>query len=69
MLRTIRTIAAWIPARADLRGARGATAIEYAIVASAIAAVVVLAVGLLGGATSANFDCAQESWETRAEAC
>lgn len=55
--------------RARLRGERGATALEYAIVAAGIAAVIVLAVALLGRATGNNYACTHESWSTRTERC
>ncbi|HEX9712859.1 MAG TPA: Flp family type IVb pilin [Actinomycetota bacterium] len=69
MLLTIFTYRLWLSARLNLRSERGATALEYAIVAAGIAAVVVLAVALLGGATNSDFACTAESWETRTERC
>lgn len=67
MLSILRLVArGW---RARARSERGATVLEYAIVASAIAAVVVLTVGFLGRSTEANFDCTHESWSTRTEQC
>ena len=69
MLGSIKTAAAWIPARINMRSQRGASAIEYAVVAAAIAAAVVLAVALLGRATDANIDCTEQSWRTLSEAC
>lgn len=48
---------------------RGATSIEYAIVASAIAAVIIVAVAFLGRATTENFECTDESYVTRSAQC
>jgi Flp pilus assembly pilin Flp len=56
-------------ARIRLAAERGATSLEYAIVAAAIAAVIVLAVAFLGHATSSNFNCTGESYVTRDERC
>ena len=58
-----------IRARIRLAAERGATSIEYAIVAAAIAAVIVLAVAFLGHATSSNFNCTGESYVTQDERC
>jgi Flp pilus assembly pilin Flp len=46
-----------------------ATAVEYAILASLIAAVIVMAVFAVGRATQGNFDCTGESIETQTSAC
>lgn len=67
MLSTLRFLTVGWCAR--VRSERAATVLEYAIVASAIAAVIVLAVGFLGRSTEANFDCTQASWSTRTERC
>jgi len=40
----------------------GATAVEYAIIASLIAAVIIAAVYLLGQATEANFSSITDLW-------
>lgn len=56
-------------ARARLGAARGATAVEYAILAGAIAAVIVVAVFLLGQATNEDFDCAGRSWRALSNQC
>lgn len=67
LLRSTRLLARMLATRA--RTERGATAIEYAVVAAGIAAIVVLAVALLGRATNSDFDCTAESWELRDERC
>lgn len=43
-----------------IRDATGATAVEYAIMAAAIAAVVVAVVFALGGQVESKFDCAHD---------
>lgn len=48
---------------------RGATSIEYAILASMIAAVIVVAVAFVGSGTQDNFDCYSDSVEQEAHAC
>src|SRR6185436_4745037 len=48
---------------------RGATAVEYSVFVGLIAAVVVLAVASLGGATSSNLDCTGKAWESKTAAC
>ena len=45
--------------RRRMREEAGATAVEYAIMVGMIAAVIVLAVGFLGHATSSNFSKVQ----------
>lgn len=65
----VRSAAAWLTARIDVRSDRGATAIEYGIMASAIAAMVILAVAFIGDATNGNFVCTGQSWQTRTNAC
>jgi Flp pilus assembly pilin Flp len=47
----------WLRSRVTLGGERGATAVEYGIVAVFIAAVIVIAVVFLGQATNHNLDC------------
>jgi Flp pilus assembly pilin Flp len=53
-----RLTAAWITARIGLRSERGAAAVEYGILASLIAALVVAVVAFLGNRTSETFSCA-----------
>jgi Flp pilus assembly pilin Flp len=48
---------AWIRRRVAWPDERGATAVEYGIVAVFIAAVVVVAVVFLGQSTNYSFDC------------
>lgn len=69
MIATARTLAAWVAARAGMRGERGATAVEYGIIVSLIAAAVVTTVFLLGQASGGQFDCTAESWNTKTSAC
>jgi pilus assembly protein Flp/PilA len=40
-----------------MRGERGASAVEYGVLLSLIAAVVIVAVGFLGRNTSSSFSC------------
>lgn len=57
MLQMMRFAAAWITTRLDIRNARGATAVEYAIFIGLIAAVMIFAVMFLGKETYKNFQC------------
>jgi Flp pilus assembly pilin Flp len=52
-----------------LRHERGATAVEYSVIVFFIAAVIVLAVASLGGATSSNLDCTGQSWQNKTAGC
>ena len=52
---TITYVRSWFRARVGVLGERGATALEYAIVAGFIAAVVVFGVTALGASTKARF--------------
>ena len=52
-----RVTASWAVARLDVRSERGASAVEYGIVVSLIAAVVIVAVIFLGKKTSSSFSC------------
>ena len=47
----------WLRSRVTLGGERGASAVEYGIVAAFICAVIVIAVFFLGQSTNHNFDC------------
>lgn len=53
--RQVRGLSSWLVARVDLRSQKGATAVEYAIMVALIAAVIVIAVVLLGRASSSTF--------------
>lgn len=55
LFRMARVNSSWLTARLDLRSQRGATAVEYAIMVALIAAVIVVAVILLGRASSSTF--------------
>jgi Flp pilus assembly pilin Flp len=57
MFQSFRMLAKWTVARFDIRSARGATAVEYAIFVGLIAAVMILAVVFLGRETYKNFQC------------
>lgn len=56
-------------ARARRAGERGATAVEYAMVAGAIAAIIVTAVLIVGQNTMSNYECTETSIRTTTEAC
>ena len=47
----------WLRSRVTWAGERGATAVEYGIVACFICAVLVIAVFFLGQSTNHNLDC------------
>ena len=47
----------WLRSRLTLASERGATAVEYGVVACFIAAVIVIAVFFLGQSTNHNLDC------------
>jgi Flp pilus assembly pilin Flp len=52
-----------------LRNERGATAVEYSVIVFLIAAVIIVAVASLGGATSSNLDCTGKSWQNKTAGC
>jgi Flp pilus assembly pilin Flp len=52
-----RQVAAWVVARANITSERGASAVEYGVLVSLIAAVVMVAVIFLGKRTSETFSC------------
>lgn len=60
--------ASWLVARANIKSERGATAVEYAIMVALIAAVIVIAVILLGRAASSTFSEVGECVEGRTAA-
>jgi pilus assembly protein Flp/PilA len=47
----------------------GATAVEYGILVSLIAAAIIVAVALLGAQTNGEFQCAGQSILTKVSAC
>lgn len=55
MLSMAKLSASWLVARANIRSERGATAVEYAVMVALIAAVIVIAVIVLGRAASSTF--------------
>jgi len=52
---------AWLRSRLPLSSERGATAVEYSIVACFIAAVIVIAVFFLGQSTNHNLGCSGQT--------
>jgi len=54
-LNRARLLGRWVSARLDVRNERGATAVEYAVMVALIAAVIVIAVVILGRASSSTF--------------
>lgn len=69
LVRMLTRSAAALARRAGLRGERAASAVEYGILVSLIAAAVVAAVFLLGGETQSNFDCTAQAVETHVPGC
>lgn len=63
-----RLSASWLVARANIKSERGATAVEYAIMVALIAAVIVIAVILLGRAASSTFSNTGECVQGRTAA-
>lgn len=53
----LRTLAAWVAARLDVRTERGATAVEYGIFIGFIAAILIMSVFFLGDETRKNLQC------------
>ncbi|HJT38497.1 MAG TPA: Flp family type IVb pilin [Actinomycetota bacterium] len=51
----------WLRSRVTVTGERGATAVEYGIIACFICAVVVIAVFFLGQSTNHNLDCSGQT--------
>ena len=54
---SLRTLAAWITARLDVRSQRGATAVEYGLFIGFIAAILIMSVYFLGDETRKNLQC------------
>lgn len=69
ILSAVRFVLGRAGARARWWSERGATAVEYAIVAAAIAAVVILGVVFLGEETKGNFDCTKDSVDVQNNQC
>jgi pilus assembly protein Flp/PilA len=67
LIRWMRTLAAWVPARLGLE--RGATAVEYGLMLALIAAVIIVAVVFLGRQTSATFRCVGDSIADKTNSC
>ena len=65
----IEKLSVWLAARLDVRSDRGASAVEYGIMISMIAAVVILAVIFLGQETSRTFSCTSDSLSTSTNKC
>ena len=65
----VRSSAAWVTARLDIRNQRGATAVEYGIMVALIAAVIIVAVLFLGRQTSKTFSCTAGSIQSTTEGC
>jgi pilus assembly protein Flp/PilA len=63
----LRNAASFLVARMDLRGERGASAVEYGIMVMLIAAVIVVAVAMLGTQTSTSFSCTAETVRTKVQ--
>jgi pilus assembly protein Flp/PilA len=59
----------WLGARLDHKSARGASAIEYAIMVAMIAAVIILAVVFLGDKTSSTFSCTAKLLQDHSGTC
>jgi len=60
-----RHVARWVAARLDLRSEVGASAVEYGLMVMLIAAVIVVAVFMLGSQTSSSFSCTAASVQTK----
>lgn len=59
----------WLAARLGIASERGATAVEYGLIVMLIAAAVIVAVAVLGGATNDEFDCTGDSWMAQSNQC
>jgi pilus assembly protein Flp/PilA len=59
----------WMRARVRFSGERGASAVEYGVLAALICAAVVAAVFFLGQSTSQKFDCTKNSIATQSAQC
>jgi pilus assembly protein Flp/PilA len=59
----------WARQRVRFRSERGASAVEYGVLAALIAAVIIAAVFLLGQTTSQKFDCTKNTMVTKTSQC
>lgn len=65
-----RTLASWVTARMNLKSERGATAVEYGLMVALIAAVIIIAVAVLGRNTRDAFQCTADAVGSRgAQGC
>jgi pilus assembly protein Flp/PilA len=64
-----KTISIWLAARLSIDSERGASAVEYGIMVSMIAAIVILAVIFLGSETSRTFSCTAGSLSSSVNKC
>ncbi len=69
IVETLGVVVRRIWSRAAPRSDRGASSIEYGMMASLIAAVIIAAVFFLGQATDSNFNCTSDSIEARTTQC
>ena len=65
----IKLVSQWVAARLSIDSQRGASAVEYGIMISMIAAVVILAVIFLGSETSRTFSCTAGSLTNSTNKC
>ncbi len=68
-LSLLRHCCRWAATRLDVRSQAGASAVEYGLMIFLIAAVIIVAVVLLGSQTSQTFSCTAGSVQTSAAAC
>jgi pilus assembly protein Flp/PilA len=61
----VRNAARWAAARLDVRTDRGASAVEYGLMVFLIAAVIIVAVVMLGSQTSTSFSCTAATVQTK----
>lgn len=64
MLLVARLTATWVAMRTGIKGERGATAVEYAVMVALIAAVIIAAVVFLGQSASTSFSDTGECLDT-----
>ena len=69
LLSSLRDRSRWATARLDIRSQAGASAVEYGLMIFLIAAVIIVAVVLLGSQTSRTFSCTGGSVQTSTVAC
>src|SRR5437867_2942149 len=61
LVRMARQLSAWTVSRMNIRSERGATAVEYGLMVALIAAVIIVAVALLGKNAKDTFNCTANS--------